>query len=283
MHFAELEREEGFELVELAGKRGSHLIVTIEGFNESVSPRDSRYDFIDFAEPLDGPIVGRFSALAKKHHSYIVAGLYTRRNGKAFNSGVLFGPDGDIAGIYDKVHMPYDDDKYFTPGDRYPVFETEHGIIGVLVCWDMQYPEAVREIALGGADLIACPTQGWEPIYGYCRAYENSVSLAVAMYVPFARDLWEDCDPSCIVDNMGKVVAAAPRDGSQVVTAELDIRKEPDPQYGADEYTGMRSMRQIRMAQRRPDTYRLITRQSPPILSRYGKSGTSAGDNESTG
>ncbi len=264
-----LEMEEGFELIESAGKQGAQLIVTIEGFNESVSIRDPEHDFMEYTEPLDGPLIKRFSSLANTYSTYIVAGLYTGREGNAYNSSVLFGPDGKIAGIYDKVHLPYDNGTYFTPGDSYPVFETEHGNIAILICWDMQYPEAAREVALGGADLIACPTQGWERIYGYCRAYENAVSIAVAMYVPSFRDQWEDCDPSCIVDNMGRIMAAASRDGSQVCTADLDIRKEPEPQYGADAYTGMYSMRQIRMAQRRPDTYKLITQERPPLMSRY--------------
>jgi predicted amidohydrolase len=271
MHYSQLQMDEGFEMIEQAGKEGSQLIVTIEGFNESVTQRDKRYEFLDFAEPLDGPIMDRFSKLAKKYNTYIVAGLYTRRDKKAYNSAVLLGPDGNIAGIYDKVHHPYDDDKFFTPGDSYPIFRTEFGNLGILICWDMQYPEAVREIALGGADIIACPTMGWEPIYGYCRAYENGVSLAIAMHIPYGRDLWEGCDPSCIVDNMGKIVASASRRRSEIVTADIDILAEPPPQYGSEFYTGMNSMRQIRMSQRRPDTYKLITDSHPPLLSRYYK------------
>lgn len=271
LELSRLEMEEGFEMIEVAGRRGSQLVVTVEGFNQSVSHRDARYDFMNFVEPLDGPVTMRFRSLAKKHAMYIVGGLYTGRNGKAYNSAVLFGPDGNIAGIYDKVHHPYNDELFFTPGDCYPIFETEYGNIAMLVCWDMQFPEAMREVALGGADLVACPTMGWERIYGYCRAYENCVAIAVSMYIPHDRDCWEDCDPSCIVDNMGRIVAAAGREGSQVVTADLDITMEPAPQYGADIHTGMRSMRQIRMAQRRPDTYRLVTEMTPPIMSRYGQ------------
>ncbi|MFA6240518.1 MAG: carbon-nitrogen hydrolase family protein [Candidatus Hydrogenedentales bacterium] len=269
LHYSRLEIEEGFEMMERAGSQGAQLIVTIEGFNESVSPRDPRYDIRDFVEPLDGPLINRFGKLAKTHSAYVVAGLYTGREDKAYNSAVLFAPDGSIRGIYDKVHMPYNDDRSFASGDHYPVFETEFGNVAMLICWDMQFPEPVREVALAGADLIACPTQGWEPIYGPCRAYENGVSLAVAMYVPYGRDLWDDCDPSCIIDNRGKVVAAASRRGSDIASADIDLKQEPPPQYGAEQFTGMRSMREIRMSQRRPDTYRLIARDNPPILARY--------------
>ena len=169
LELSKQEMEEGFQLVEKAGQQGAQLVATIEGFNESLSIHDPRYDFMDYMEPLDGPAVARFSAVAKQYRTYIVAGLYTRREGKAYNSALLCGTDGQIVGIYDKVHMPYNNNQYFFPGNSYPVFETEHGNIAMLICWDMQYPKAVREVALGGADLIACPTQGWEPIYGYCR------------------------------------------------------------------------------------------------------------------
>ena len=266
--------EEGFALVEQAARTGSDLIVTIEGFNESVSPRDPRFDLKEYAEPLDGPIAMRFSALAARYATHIVAGLYTVREGKCYNSAVLYGPGGEIIGIYDKVHQPYNDGKFFESGNSYPVFETEKGKIGMLICWDMTYPEACRELVLGGADLIVCPTMGWEPMYGYARAYENCINLAVAMYVPYGRDLWEGCDPSCIVDSRGRIVAAASRTGSDIVTAELDILAVPEPMYGADTYTGLHSMREIRLSQRRPETYGRLCRTDLPWTNLTGDGGT---------
>ncbi len=266
---AQLGIDEGFDMMEAAAKDGSQFLVTIEAFNASVSPSDPRYNYAEIAEPLDGPLVERFGNLARRYGVYVVGGLYTSRGGKAYNSAVLFGPRGKIVGIHDKVHMPGDEGLHISPGESYPVFETEQGNVGMLVCWDMQYPEAARELALGGADLIALPTWGWENIYGLCRAYENGVTIATAMGIPFGGHLWDFCDPSCIVDNMGKILAQGSRTGSQIVTAEVDIRVEPAPQYGADAATGMKSMRQIRMAQRRPDTYRLITAARPPLYERY--------------
>ena len=68
---------------------------------------------------------------------------------------------------------------------------------------------------------------------------------------------------------MGEVLAQGTRTDEGIVTAEVDIRSEPAPQYGAGEITGWDSMRRIRMSQRRPDTYRLTTRGRPPLLDRY--------------
>ena len=253
-----------FEQIERVLKEGSNLVVTIEGFNATVRPDDDRYHFPDIAEPLDGELMKRFLTLTRKYGAYIVAGLYTSQNGKAYNSAVLFGPEG-IVGVHNKVHLPAGEENGITPGDKYEVFETEFGNIGMLVCWDLQYPEAARELALKGADIIACPTWGCESIYVNCRAYENSVTLAVAMGVP----LCDTCYPSCIIDNMGNTVAVASRELSQTLSADIDIKAEPAPQYGSEGVTGHTSMRHTRAVQRRPDTYKTICEQNPPILNRY--------------
>ena len=87
----------------------------------------------------------------------------------------------------------------------------------------------LEQAGKGGADLIACPTWGWENIYGLARAYENSVTIAAAMGI-HAAGLPDYCDPSCIVDNMGKIVAVSPyRDQNYLVIGDVDIKKGPAP------------------------------------------------------
>ena len=249
-------------------RQGTKLLVTIEGLNWLVNPMDPRYDFAQMAEPLDGPLMQRFCALSKKYGAYIVGGLYTAQNGRAYNSAVLFGPEGTIVGVHNKVHLPAGEELDITPGDKFEVFETLYGNIGMLVCWDLQFPEAARELALLGADIIAVPTWGCEMKYVPCRAYENSVTLAVAMGMPGDGKL-DYRDPSCIVDNMGNVLAAGSRTQADVVTAEVDIRKEPAPQYGSEVFTGWDSMRRTRLSQRRPETYRETVKPVPEVMKRY--------------
>jgi len=262
---------DGFDMVEEAARKGSNLIVTIECFNSPIVEEDSQERYADYFEHLDGPLVKRFSDIASEFKSYIVAGLNTIQSGKPYNSGILFGPDGKIENIYNKIHLTSLEEKLVTAGNKYIVHETEFGNIAILICWDMQYPEAAREVALRGADLIACPTLGWENIYGRCRAYENSVNIAAAMSVNHGGRVEDVCDPSCIVNNMGEIIATASRYAPQIVTAELDIRKEAPAQYGESERTGIDSMRHIRLIQRRPDTYTTISDPNPPLLKRYGK------------
>ncbi len=264
--------DRGFTMMESAAGDGADLIVTIEAFNSSVSPADPRYELADFAESLDGPLVGRFASLARQHGVHVVAGLYTAREGRVYNSAILIGPDGRTIGVYDKTHLPAGEEAAITPGNAYPVWATDHGNIGLLVCWDLQYPEAARELALGGADLIVCPTWGWEERYGLCRAYENGVAIAAAMGVPASGEIWEFCDPSAVVDQNGCVLARGPRNEEAVIAVEVDIRCEPAPQYGSGAVTGWSSMRRIRMDRRRPFTYLQATVGEPPLFSRYAES-----------
>lgn len=274
---SEKKMENCFAMVELAAREGADLAVTIEGVNAHLHWADMRYPFSQVYEGLDGALCERFKHMAKRHGMHIVAGLYLTIDGKTYNCGVLFNPRGEIAGVHRKVHLPAGEEYQVACGDRFEVFQTDIGNLGMLVCWDMQFPESVRELALGGADLIACPTWGWENIYGLCRAYESSVYIAAAMGINRAEGLPDFCDPSCIVDNMGRIVAAAGRCEARVVTAQVDIAREPQPQYGSEQYIDSYSMRKTRMLQRRPETYRLITQpiHATPLYQRYFSGGES--------
>lgn len=267
---AERRLDECFSLIELAASEGADLAVTIETVNAYTALGDTRFAYTDLYEGTDGDVVKRFSSLAKRHHMYIVAGLLLTIDGEAYNCAVLFDRNGDIVGIHRKVHLPAGEELHVKAGDRYDVFPTEFGNIGMLVCWDMQYPEAARELALGGADLICCPTLGWENIYGLCRAYENSVTIAAAM-CSFDAGSPTLCSPSCIVGNMGNIIAAAEVGAVCPVTAEVDILKEPAPQYNSQQFYPSDSMRRTRLSQRRPDTYKLqsLSLSDTPIYSRY--------------
>ena len=261
-------------LIREAAEEGTDLAVTVETVNALTALGDTRYEYRELFGGEESEDVKRFSSLARELGIYIVAGLILTMDGEAYNCAVLFGKQGEIVGIHKKVHLPAGEEKHVKAGDRYEVFPTEHGNIGMLVCWDLQYPEAARELALGGADLICCPTMGWENIYGLCRAYENSVSIAAAM-VSYRASGPTLCNPSCIVDNMGSVVAMAEEGATCYLTAELDIKKEPSLQYNSGLFYPSHSMRKTRLTQRRPDTYTLADKPlcDTPLYKRYFEEG----------
>ena len=267
---AERRIDECIALIEKAASEGSDLAVTTETVNACTVLGDTRFAYTDMYEGIDGGTVKRFAETAKRLNMYIVAGLLLTLDGSAYNCAVLFNRNGDVVGIHKKVHLPAGEEKHVSAGDSFEVFPTEFGNVGMLVCWDMQYPEAARELALGGADLICCPTLGWENIYGLCRAYENSVTIAAAM-CSFDASVPTLCGPSCIVDNMGGIVAAAEVGAVCALTAEVDILKEPAHQYNSQAFYASKSMRETRFSQRRPDTYRLqgLPNSNTPLYSRY--------------
>jgi predicted amidohydrolase len=147
-------------LVKKAAAQGANLAVTIEALNHSMVMGDPRYDFYDACEPLDGPNMALCARTARECGIHLIAGLYLQQDGLARNAAVLWNPAGQIAGIYHKVHLPLGEGEYVAAGNSYPVFETDLGPLGMLVCWDNQYPEAARALALNGAKLIAVPTWG---------------------------------------------------------------------------------------------------------------------------
>jgi predicted amidohydrolase len=254
-------------LIKEAANAGADLCVTVETVNAYLALGDTRFEY---DETLDGDTVRRFSEAAKAYKMHIVAGLALRIDGAPYNCAVLFDDEGKIVGIHKKVHLPAGEELHFRHGSDLSVFDTKLGKIGMLVCWDMQFPEAARELALAGADLIACPTYGWENIYGLSRAYENSVYIAAGMCT-YERGLWQENDPSCIVDNMGKILAACERDKEGITLAEVDISREPAPQYNSQEFYPSHSMRKTRFSQRRPEAYRLINSDNCelPLYKRY--------------
>lgn len=104
--------------------------------------------------------VGYWSEVARKNEIVLVASLFEKRtSGIYHNTAVVFEKDGEIAGIYRKVHIPSIPDLYekyyFTPGDLgYKPIKTSVGNLGVMICWDQWFPEAARIMSLSGADIL---------------------------------------------------------------------------------------------------------------------------------
>ncbi|RMH14993.1 MAG: acyltransferase [Gammaproteobacteria bacterium] len=124
----------------------------------------------DRAEPIPGPTTEHLGRLAQRHGLVLVASLFERRmEGIFHNTAVVFDRDGQIAGLYRKMHIPddpgYYEKFYFSPGDQdgFQPIDTSVGRLGVLICWDQWFPEAARLMALAGAEILVYPTAiGWD-------------------------------------------------------------------------------------------------------------------------
>lgn len=182
-----------------------------------VGPNRPKYE--DIAEPIPGPSTEYFGSLAKRHNLHLVVGLYERDQHLIYNVAVLIGPDGSLLGKYRKVCLPRNEAAAgVTPGDEYPVFKTEFGNVGMMICYDGFFPEVARELTNNGAEVIAWPVWGCNPELAAARACENHVYIVSSTYEDISRN-WM---LTAVYDHDGTTLAKATTWGT-VVTAEVDL------------------------------------------------------------
>jgi len=110
------------------------------------------------AEAIDGPTVGEWAELARRHGLVIVGGVCEDDGDVLRNTSVIVDPSG-VRAVYRKAHLWDREGLFFEPGaERPPVLDTEYGRIGTMVCYDLEFPEWVRLAALDGAELLCAPT-----------------------------------------------------------------------------------------------------------------------------
>ncbi len=210
------EKRELFKpLIEEAAKKRADLVV----LPECLTYYRTGLTYADCAEPVPGPSTDYFGKLAKKHKLHIVAGLFEREEHLVYNVAVLIGPDGKVVGKYRKVTLPRSEiEGGITPGKDYPVFDTKFGKVGMMVCYDGFFPEVARELSKNGAEVIAWPVWGCNPMLASARACENHVYLVSSTYT----DPSADWTISAVYDRAGKAIAKAEEWGT-VAIAEVDL------------------------------------------------------------
>lgn len=186
--------------------------------------------FHDLAEPADGPQVRRLQALSRAHGLAIVAGFAERDGARIYNSLVMV--DGDAAPtVYRKTHLYGDYEKsFFTPAAVCSTLREFEGVkLGFLICYDVEFPENVRRLALAGAQLVLVPTalprDSFAPFIAGrmlpVRAFENQIFVAYANHV--GRDeRFAYAGLSCVAAPDGETLAAAGDDAPALLIADLD-------------------------------------------------------------
>ncbi|MBI5799958.1 MAG: carbon-nitrogen hydrolase family protein [Verrucomicrobia bacterium] len=177
--------------------------------------------YAECAEPIPGPSTEFFGRLAKKHNLHLVPGLIERDRHLIYNVAVLIGPDGNIVGKYRKVCLPRGEiEGGFQPGHDYPVFDTKLGKVGMMVCYDGFFPEVARELSNRGAEIIAWPVMGCNPLLGAARACENHVYVVSSTHT----DISANWMISAVYGHDGKPLAQAKEWGTLAI-AEVDLNK----------------------------------------------------------
>lgn len=169
--------------------------------------------YAEVSEPVPGPATDALGLVARQRRCYLSAGLIERAGNTLYNTAVLLGRSGEIVGAYRKTHLPREEvEGGLTPGDSYPVFDTDFGRVGLLICWDAQFPEPARALALRGAEILLLPIWGGSETLVRARAIENHVFLISSSY-----DM-----KTFIVDPAGEVLAEATSD-SPLAWADLHL------------------------------------------------------------
>jgi len=229
-------------LVREAAADGADLIVLPEKFNV-LGEHD---DYVAGAEPLDGPTVSWASDTARELGVDLVAGsIVERREGheKLGNTSVHVGPDGEVKGVYRKIHMfdvvvggiEYRESASEEAGDEIVLSEAAGGVpLGLTVCYDLRFPELFRILAIRGARVITLPAAftkvtgraHWE-ILVRARAIENQAFVVAADQIGTHPPDKESFGGSMIVDPWGELLARAP-DEECFIAANLDFARQDD-------------------------------------------------------
>jgi len=203
----------------------------------------------ELAESIDGPFIRQACQLALKHRIMMVFGYPEKAGSRIYNSAVVISSDGDVVANYRKLHLPGDfENSYFKPGNSYTTFNIKGIKTGILICYDSEYPEAVRKLALEDTELLLVPTALSSPYPIVAtkvipsRAFENGIYIAYADFCGEDNEL-AYAGLSCIVDPNGNDLARA-GNKEEILYAQIDT----------DEIVKARSALPY-LQQRRPDLY----------------------------
>lgn len=174
------------KLLDDAGKAGCQFICLPEGWptcNTDIGMQKHEVN------TLNGSASKMMAAKAKQYNMYIISGLYSWVGDTLNNVAALYNRQGNIQAVYKKVQLPDSEaEQGAVPGNTLPVFETDFGKIGILICWDYAFPEISRILALNGAEMLFCPIWGdirgtdvWK-ITARSRAIDNGVFFITSIF-----------------------------------------------------------------------------------------------------
>lgn len=246
--------EKACRMIEEAGGQDADLVALPELFSTGyqlnvVGPR-----ITELAEPIDGPTVSALRKAAAEAGCYVVAGLALTHDltGVVYNSSVIIGRDGSLLGHYDKQHLWALERFYFRSGCETPVFDTDFGRIGIMICYDMGFPEVARMLAVQGADLVLCPSAWcaedmdvWK-INAPARALENTVFLAAVNRFGVEEGL-EMPGHTHLCDPRGHIIAELEEEREGILYTDIDLDRIADFRE-----------RSPYLRDRRPDLYDLV-------------------------
>ena len=193
------------------------------------------------ARPWNEGAVNQIQGIAKQNSIAIAAGISEREGDSIFNAQVFVSSRGEVLGKYRKTHLvtaaPLDERAYFSPGNEFVAREMAGFKIGLSICYDLRFPEMARALAVKHGVNVILNSSAWPVvraqhlrILALARAVENQSYFIIANRIG-TDDGVTLCGGSVIVDPAGKILAAAPADREELISAEIsrdvidDVRK----------------------------------------------------------
>jgi predicted amidohydrolase len=195
------------------------VVITPEGFLDGyVSTEEwvTRDNILDYAiDPETSPYAQSVASWAGRNGAWAVLGCTRRAPEGAYNTALIYDRAGTLVGWYDKTHIQTHDYKY-VPGQALPVFDSDFGVFGAMICADRRWPETVRTLALKGARVILNPTYGMHDERNLhvmqTRSYESEVFIA-----------FTHPGQALITGPRGEVVCNEEREDVRFVVTEMDL------------------------------------------------------------
>jgi predicted amidohydrolase len=190
---------EALDLIDLAAYDRCDLICLPEAFAQHHLPSER---WSEIGEGLDGEIFTRVSKKAREHACYVVCPALIRDGDRLFNTAMLIDRAGACAGRYDKCVCTISEIQAgVTPGSKHDVFETDFGRVGIVICFDLNFPEIGRALRANGAKLICFPSmyEGGLQLCAWALELQCYVASAVLG------------GTSVLVDPLGRVMRASSR------------------------------------------------------------------------
>jgi predicted amidohydrolase len=265
--------ETSLRLVEQACEKGCDIVTTGEDicglyrYIIDTSPRNAFPALVDASAPM---VEERLSALAKKHRAYIVGCYFKRRGNAIYNTASLFDRKGELAGAYEKTHLPPDEIWQVSAGNVLNTFDVDFGRIGVEICYDIMFPEVTEILAMQGAEVIFHPTAGfgWYDSIGEAtlRARANDASVHI---VTAKNYIYNAAGNSCVIDHWGHIMVSAGFRRNEIVLQHIDLdepKTQPDWFYQTH-MSADANVKRRKYGERRPDLYGALG--EPPEQKRF--------------
>lgn len=216
------------------------LIIFPESITTTFSPGIPYNDFLKVVEEVPGRSTDFVSKLCKQYNVDIVLPMYERKDDKIYNDAIYINKNGEILGIYRKIHLfpteRLENGGWSTAGKDIVTIDADFAKVGLMICYDGDFPELARILTLRGAEIILRPSallrsfDIWD-LTNKARAYDNHVYLVSVNTVGPDGDANYYFGHSMIVDPTAHKVALA-RGSEEIVFAEIDPEKEETVSYG---------------------------------------------------